>query len=598
MTHLVILRETTLARLLWLAYSGKRPGVLDVRPLMPPLLGPMERLSRWLRARELAFDVARDRPDLLPAADRQQLRRACDPFAAAEPWMNRYYRFEEIDGVLGDYARPYKHVICNGFLQRTFLAHTVKHLADRGEEFIISGLDRDVLDLYRHFFDAPPPERVHASVSLRPLVNGLLGLLAAAFSAFWIVSRIRPFRPEPIFLGFDAVGPAHHDREEVFWRETSDGAPGPVVLFYRSARYLDRLRHLATEWPRYAITDGRFRFLQGVAATARTLKDCWMIYRRLYWLPSDYFWNMAKMPKARFTYRALFTRFPCNYFWGRDDYNAEHIIRGQELRRVGGTSIGLLHGLPSTPPVICELRYIDYDVYYVFGRDFHRFYRDTWPEAMTVKATGAWSLTREELVRLGHTRPRDIIYFSSPSLQDMTVINTLVQIAQAFPDRTVYFRPKRHEMVDEVDAGLDRLAGGRPGNIRVTHEWSYDLIFKASYVLSDPSTLVVECIQFGMPTFAAKFIPEWKNLYFDEFPGLCVESVEEFIERIKALEAGTYTYRRDDYAGLVNLSGDVIWDIIRTDMGLPPKGAAPDAAPAETAGGTPTAERLMAASKG
>ncbi len=180
----------------------------------------------------------------------------------------------------------------------------------------------------------------------------------------------------------------------------------------------------------------------------------------------------------------------------------------------------------------------------------------------------------------------------------MTVIDTLVNIAQAFPERTVYFRPKRLEMVDEVDAALDRLAGGRPGNIRVTHELAYDLIFKASYVLSDPSTLVAECIQFGMPTFAAKFIPEWKNLYYDEFPDLCVDSVEAFIERIKDIEAGTYRYPFEAYADLVDLSGAVIWDTIRSDLGLPPKGAAPVAAPVETATGTPPTDSLMAASKG
>ena len=385
------------------------------------------------------------------------------------------------------------------------------------------------------------------------------------------MGHIRFFRPRPIFLGFDVVGPSHHEQEKVFWRETSDDAPGPVVLFYRSKRYQKDLEHSATEWPCHSVTDGYFRPFQGIAAACLAILDCLSVFWRLSWLPTDYFWEMAKMPYSRYLYRALFTRFPCRNFWGRDDYNSGHIIRYQELRRLGGKSFGLLHGLPSKTPVICQRRYIDFDVYYVFGDDLHRFYRDTWPPDMVVKATGSWGMTREEFARLDRRRPKDIIYFSCPSLQENSVIDTLVQIAEAFPDRTVYLRPKYPESVDETKAGLDRLSIGKPENIVVTHERSYELVFKAHYVLSDPSTIGMECIQFGLPTFVAKFGSEWGNIYVSEFPELCVDSAQEFIDRIKGIESGTYVYRREDYAGLINLSGDIIWDTIRADLGLPPK---------------------------
>ena len=98
-----------------------------------------------------------------------------------------------------------------------------------------------------------------------------------------------------------------------------------------------------------------------------------------------------------------------------------------------------------------------------------------------------------------------------------------------------------------------------------------------------------------MPTFAAKFIPEWKNHYYEEFPELCVGSPREFIERMKSIEAGTYDYPFEAYADLIDLSGKNNWDVFRTNLGLPPNGPAPDVAPAETTAGTAPAASLAAA---
>jgi len=56
------------------------------------------------------------------------------------------------------------------------------------------------------------------------------------------------------------------------------------------------------------------------------------------------------------------------------------------------------------------------------------------------------------------------------------------------------------------------------------------------------------------------------------FPGLSVRTAEELVERLNALEEKTAVYPHEEFLRLLNLSpGKTAFDIMRADLGLPPK---------------------------
>ena len=186
---------------------------------------------------------------------------------------------------------------------------------------------------------------------------------------------------------------------------------------------------------------------------------------------------------------------------------------------------------------------------------------------MRVKAVGSYGMSRDQLLQLQHPRPRNIICFIKHSFQDDATFAALPAIAAAFPERLVYVKAKQQKG-GAFRAKLDRMFEVGPMNLVETNENSYELLLKAQYSLSDPSSLVVEAIQFGLVSFALITDARWYKLYFRDFPHLCLTSAEAAIERIRAIERGAWTYPRSSYEPLTDLSGRVIWDVIREDMGL------------------------------
>lgn len=570
MADFFIVNEASLLRLLWLAWRGLKPGFIDVRPLLPPLKLLLERVAQRLARSGLAIDVIGERPDLVACGNFGDFIRLNDSFATTEPWMEEHYAFAEAERNFGDYAYAYRHVVSNRANHYPFLAHTIETIVRQSgsDEVSVRGVGRDILDVYR-FRIGEPPRSVRAAIEARLLVNALLASVAFIHAMCWAVSRtrLRPTPPKTYFLGSDFVG---DPRQQTLWRELAD-AENPVFVVLRNRSQAAAFRQLLDGWPSCVATEGVIPLTRIPAFLRDLLRETWSLYRRGRRFCSEVFWDLIRLPFRRAMYRALLNRYRFRNFWARDEYNVEHIIRTQELRRIGARHFGQLHGLPAYPPVLAQRRYISLDVYYVFGPEWHqKHYLDRWPADMTVKAVGSYGMSREQLVRLREPRPKDILCFIKHSFQDDATFAILPRIAAAFPDRTVYVKPKQQKS-GAFRAKLDRMLAEGPKNLVETDEDSYELLFKGQYSLSDPSSLVVEAIQFGLVSFALITDPRWYKLYFRDFPDLCLTSAEDVISRIEAIERGEWTYPRSRYAPLTDLSGRVIWDVIRADMGLAPK---------------------------
>ena len=141
----------------------------------------------------------------------------------------------------------------------------------------------------------------------------------------------------------------------------------------------------------------------------------------------------------------------------------------------------------------------------------------------------------------------------------------------AFPDREITLQTKSNfQIIRGLKEFYEACSQGLP-NVRVSTESVYDIFVQSQYGISDPSSVVVEAIQFGMYMFALDVPHLQVSNVNREYPDLTFTDPNTVIERIRRIEAGTETYPLSSYKDLVDLSGTIFFDRVRLDMGLKPR---------------------------
>ena len=572
MTYLVVVNELSVFRLAWLALGRRRAAALTVDPLIPFLRGALQRISDVLARRLTGGAEFSDIVEDYETMSRSYL--LTDVFPRCEAWIERHFGFEELDAEGFEYAFPFRKVTVNR-LQWHFGLFWVLHeirrrLPDRA--FTVIGIDSETVVFYRAFHGAPDGLRFEPAPT--PPVNALLSLTVTALALFRIGRWLawRPPEPVPVLLGFDAISSPRHYTvlKEVVDTESQALGVFRNIFDYRRDR----------EWFAPFRTCPPFDGVLGPVAAWETLRLVLgrgiMVWRRFRGLSPALFFAVAKFPLIQATYRALMEKYRFAYFFGRDDYNVEHVFRAWELRRRGGVSLGINHGSPYSSTVVPMYRYNDFDIYYVFGEDIYRkYYLDKWSDSVRIKAVGAFGLTREQLERTGRPRPPDIAFFIKPKFDGPGIVDALFEVARAFPDRTVYVKLKNNNLDSFSPENRARFFADKPDNLVLTENSADAMYLEVRYAISTPSTVVFEAIQFNLVSFCYDTYPDDVPLHFREYPDLCHKTVGGIIERIRDIEAGRRTYPRQSYAGLVDLSGRNVFDVIRADLGLPPKQMAP-----------------------
>jgi len=295
---------------------------------------------------------------------------------------------------------------------------------------------------------------------------------------------------------------------------------------------------------------------------------------RMFWhigrLQPALYYRAGTLPFRRAVLRGFFNRFHPKFYWGRDDYNDEHILRRQELHRVGGKSFGLNHGYSHYSNFYPAWRYISFDRFYAFGMaQYNRYTKETWASDMTVVPSGSFGATREDYTRRNDPRPNDIGVFVSAFVFEKPMITFIRNLADEFSDRTVWLQVKRSFVDKPFGRSFIQECQKDLANVQHTRDSLFDIFAKARYAFSDPSTVVVEALQFGCISFMTDVSPIHKDSLHRKFPGLCVTSAKEAANHIRDIEAEKWHYPRESFGELVDLSGRVFFDIIRKDMGLP-----------------------------
>lgn len=564
----LVLSEATLPRMLWRALWRRPTCVIGVRSLTFELGPYLERIIQALRARGRVQVLEQDLPHLVEDPFFGDMIRHTNVFAESETWLDASFDFPNSTARFGDLAVAYRHICANVAFTRYFLAHRIHGLRRHLPSAAVLGLDR--LDqTYFQFRYGRELGRSALPTGLSWVSNAILTVLTLLFTLGWIISRLKVSPPpaKPFLLASDYID---HWTNTVLWGEVSD-KPDDILVVFRSKTAQRECPPDVTGRPQVVATDGWFSIQDGLSALAATMADHLRLFRHAGHFPPDFFRKIIALGYRRMMYRALFNRFHCAYFWGRDDYNPEHAVRSVELRRKNGVSLGIMHGIPSIAAIVHQWRHLDFDIYYVHGRHMvHRYYADRWPETMKVVPIGSFGMSRAELHRLAEgASGTGIACFLSVTFQIAKTVEAIKAIARAFPERIFYVNFKRKDLQEpEFERGMADLFGSGIENL-VEHDGrSYDLFFLCDTILSEGSTLAAEAIQFGLRSYVFDFFPEqWKSLPYRDFPGVCVATAEDVIAQLRS----DTPFPRQVWAEFIEMNGVIPWDAIRRDMRLPVK---------------------------
>ena len=431
----------------------------------------------------------------------------------------------------------------------------------------IEGVDRS---LYEDLFDNVP-DGLQPSWFGVGLFRFLVVLAVLGRALFWVLRRMRlRLKPEKSYLlGSDYVS-GHTNA--ILWEEVADKKDDVLVVF-RSDAFKREYNDSIEGYPSAVVTDGELSILGAIRSIYGIMVSVWRLYLFCRGQAcTATLRDVCALPYRKVVYEAFFNRFPCQYFWGRDDYNAGHAMRTVVMRNLGTTSLGFMHGISSITETTPQQRHVDFDIYYTQGWDQARKnWLETWPTHMMVRPIGSVGLSREGLHRLSSGAPEDgVACFLSPCFYDDEVIETISCVAIAFPERQIFINIKSSDWTTAFGQKLNAALETFPKNVVVYDGLSYDLFFLCDTVLSVGSTLSAEAVQFHCHSFVLDYhSTQWIFNPYRRYPGVCVNSIDELLKRMTAVRPEVEFSERPLWGSMIDLSGRVPWDEIRKDMGKP-----------------------------
>ena len=572
MIHLISLNELVLPRFLVLTLLRRSVKVLRVAPFVPKSKGFLQRIVDWSIRTGRAEYAVKLAPELQRQWEFDRRFYFKEVFKKYEPWQNRYYGFDN-QSIADDpvYGYGFKQMTCSYTFWKVIEVHlldAIERKLDAGE-YRVHGVLEDTLALGRDTFGPEFAKTVNPLAYPKFIVRAGLMFLAAAFTLAWLASRIRlSVVPEKVAFAFERL---NDHREFELLKEISE--VGRFLLVYRSQQAINAPQPLpeGMDYVTCVRTDGRFTPAGALVAAAMAIGDIFHLARRHKDAPPALLYETLSMPFKRLLVRGLLNRYRPDFFISRDEYNVDHILRRAELNRCAIKSIGLSNGLfPCFSELAPNVRYVSYDVYFVYAASLFPQYRYTWAPDMKVRTIGTYSVPRERLATVLGSRGEDIVFTMRVAWSEPEMVRMVRAVAEAFPERSVYLQFHSGFVSDEECSRLISECGEGLDNFVHTTENVYTLLDHAKYHISDISTFVAEAIRSGMVTILADLLDQEFNCY-RLFPGLTVTNAEELVQKIRALETGKTTYPHNEYLKLLDCEhGEIGYDQLRNEIGLPP----------------------------
>ncbi|MEE2746453.1 MAG: hypothetical protein VX617_06190 [Pseudomonadota bacterium] len=568
--QIFFVNELTLIRLLATVLVGGRPFVVDINPMLPPLLNVLTRIVEWLTLSGRASWVI----DLIPQADHlwEYPTRTLmyDVFGQTEQWHNRFYNIGYLDKKFDRYGMCYKQISCNYAKPKHFHILILGMVLEKYDPSIIQlyGLQKDTRELYTQYWKERQLRKSYWTWRPALVLNLFICCVVTSYTLAFIFSRTRGFRkPNHIFRAADY---GEDPRDFPLYHELSEG--GEVLLVLRNT---DQKVECYNELKPYKVCKpdcGWFNPVQACQNLWLTLSHGLKLFRLCSTYEPSFYFQLAALPYRRLVIRSLFNRYRPSYFWGRDDYNVEHILRRQEINLVGGKSYGLQHGFTTSAIIYPMWRYLNFDRYYVAGLASYNYcYKDTWAEDMKVIPIGTFGAKREDYDYIHVNKPKDIIVFTGMGVGDPDLVKFIRDLAVSLPDRNVLLQVK-HNFIKTTTGALfiESCIKGIP-NILTTKDSVFKLFRKGKYIFSDPSTVISEALKMGLMAFTIDVIKYQRSSIFRQFEGMCMSNGSEAGAKIRDIEAQRWPYPRIEFGALSDLSETVFFDVIRVDVGLEKK---------------------------
>jgi hypothetical protein len=566
----IVLRVGTVLRFLWLVLIGRRPRLLSVEAAVPAAQRLLQRLAERAVAAGRASWVLDECPQYHHVRDYFAGVFIYDIHATTLEMQDREFRIRNALARSPDYTTAYQLAVANFLRHRHLPILLLDAVIENAgpEPPALYGMTPELAALYDAYFGRALPKSVTVRASwIAVCANVALALTIGGFGIVWCLTHIRlsQTRRDPFFFAADYFS---DPRDHRLYQHLEDGGP---MLMVQRGRDWD-----ATEVARergYTVcnrTDGTWGAGMAAGAARMIVGDIWTFLSNMPTCPPELFYALAALPIRRARWRALFNRFPVKAFWGRDEYDPEHVMRRLELNRAGGRAFGIMHGTPTLAISQPQWSYISYDQFYMFGRGIYDAHlKPFFGPSSRVTAVGSFGARAEDYALVECDRPPNILVMLSVFAHEPAVHAIVDALAAAFPDRTVYLQVKfRFRPLASVRDAVRRLTETH-ANIVYTEDGLFELFRRARYTFSDPSTTVIESLQFGMTSFFMDVSPVHRSCYYREFPFLCVRGPDDAVSRIRDIESGAAIYRREDFGALVDLSGVPFWETVRRDLGLP-----------------------------
>ena len=406
----------------------------------------------------------------------------------------------------------------------------------------------------------------------RRLVNASLAVMAICRAALQVCRSIK-LKPKPrrrVFLAIDAID--NPDRMIPLVNDVLNDVEQQGLYIFRNKTSYERLRSALRDYPVSPYPDGQFGIPDCAYVCGRAIVDAIRLFRRFGTLDPPLFLQIVKLSASRVHFEGLFNKYDIAYFLARDEYNAEHIIRTQELRRRGAVSLGLLNGV-NLFGIDSVFRFCDYDITFVSSPGpYLQYNRDNWRCPEGVRQIGAIAMSRKDIHEmLKQPKSKNIVCFAKNYCDGPVYLDEIFKIARAFPDRELLISLKKSAVriggYEEFVSYLEKA----PANVRLVDDGSFELIKRHRYVISGESSIVTETINLGCVTFFLDTYPAENLFVYRNYPELSHSTGDAIAQRIAGIERGTWRYPIENFAELSDITGELAADTIRRTMGLSPK---------------------------
>lgn len=550
MVRLIVLNEAT-ALGFWLNILLDRPvTVLAVESTFPRMAKHLNALLTWAVNKGLAQRAIEGSPSLNRIRHYPLYVIFYAIFSRLESAIAEHFEFSLHSPALAEYDYVYRIATANHVHKKEVQVVILReYLANHGQESLkISGLSETTSFLFEACEGRRLPFRRHLALRKMASFVTLAGFLA--ISIIWACGRIRLWPPgEPeTRLAFDWTN--NQDLGLVDYLPSRTDAL--VVLRNRS----DAGQVSAQDLRQATMNDGWFSPLSAYSAFKQALKDATRLASLSGKLEVGHYYLMVSQIFHRTRLRAFIERYKPQVFWGRDPYNPAHPIRRAEMHRINGRSVARLHGYGPMTFRVPTVSYVDYDEFYIFGSHLYdRYLKATWASDMQVIPVGSFTVTPDMIARMLQRSgaPHDIAIFSG-YLADLNIIELkqfIHDVAQRFSDRRIILQIKpAHLESSTTQAFLEDIISVNENVIHIQKPW-HEVALMVGYVFSEPSTVVLECLQLGIPAFMIDVLSEHEECYYRDFEGLCVRNGAEAESRIRQLETGESSFDRRKYISLV-----------------------------------------------